>query len=596
MSDYRAPIADMRFALNDVIGLADIARLPGYEEATPDLVDAVLEEAAKLAGEVVGPLNRVGDQQGSVLENGVVRTPDGFGDAYRKFVEGGWNSVPFSPEVGGQGLPWTLNTAVTEMWDAANTAWALCPMLTAGAVDALTHHATDALKNLYLPKLVSGEWTGTMNLTEPQAGSDVGALRSKAVPENGHYRITGQKIFITYGDQDYTDNVCHLVLARIEGAPAGVKGISLFLVPKVMVNDDGSLGQSNDLRVVSLEHKLGIHASPTCVMSYGENEGAVGYLIGRENDGMACMFTMMNNARLNVGLLGLGTAERAYQQARDFARERIQGRDIATGENDVPIIRHPDVRRMLMTMKAQTEAMRMLAYYAAAQMDFARRHPEEGVRRHAQGFLDLLIPVVKSWCTDTGCEVASTGVQVHGGMGFIEETGAAQHMRDARIHPIYEGTNGIQANDLMGRKVLRDGGEAAKAFIETMREAIGPLAEAGNDDLTALRKTLEPSLDALEAATDWMVRTGQADIALAASSAVPYLNLFGNTTAGWLMARAALAAAGRLATGEGDAGFLDGKIRTARFFGDQILNRSAGLCATVVAGGGPALALDEALF
>jgi alkylation response protein AidB-like acyl-CoA dehydrogenase len=596
MSDYRAPVADMRFALNDVIGIAEIARLPGYKEATADLVDAVLDEAAKLAGEVIGPLNRVGDQQGSVLENGVVRTPDGFRDAYRKFVEGGWNSVPFSPEIGGQGLPWTLSTAITEMWDAANTAWALCPMLTAGAVDALSHHASDELKAVYLPKLVSGEWAGTMNLTEPQAGSDVGALRSKAVPENGHYRITGQKIFITYGDQDYTDNIAHLVLARIEGAPAGVKGISLFLVPKVLVGEDGSFGPRNDLRVVSLEHKLGIHASPTCVMSYGENDGAIGYLIGRENDGMACMFTMMNNARLNVGLLGLGTAERAYQQARDFARERVQGRDIATGDNDVAIIRHPDVRRMLMTMKAQTEAMRMLAYYAAAQMDFARRHPEEAVRQRSQAVLDLLIPVVKAWCTDTGCEVANTGIQVHGGMGFVEETGAAQHLRDARIHPIYEGTNGIQANDLMGRKVLRDGGETAKAFIETMHEVIGPLAEAGNDDLTAIRKTLEPSLEALEAATDWMVRTGQTDIALAASSAAPYLTLFGNTTAGWLMARAALAAAGRLAVADGDGGFLDAKIRTARFFGDQFLNRSAGLCAMVTAGGGPALGLDEELF
>ncbi|MCW5774274.1 MAG: acyl-CoA dehydrogenase, partial [Rhodospirillaceae bacterium] len=427
MTDYAAPLADIRFALEHVAEFDTIAKLPGYEEATPDVVGHILEEAGKFAGEVVGPLNRIGDQQGSRLENGVVRTPDGFKDAYAQFVAGGWNGIAFSPDHGGHGLPWTLNAAVVEMWDAANTAWSLCPMLTVGAVEAISAHGTAEQKRLFLPKLVSGEWTGTMNLTEPQAGSDVGALRSRAMRDGNHFRIFGQKIFITYGDQDYTDNVVHLVLARIEGAPPGVKGISLFLVPKVLVNADGSLGARNDLRPVSLEHKLGIHASPTCVMAYGENEGAIGTLIGRENEGMACMFTMMNNARFNVGMLGLGTGERAWQQARAFAKERIQGRDLVTGENDVPIVRHPDVRRMLLSMKASTEAMRAMAYYLASRVDLAKRHPEAAARKEAQAIVDLLTPVMKAWCTDTGCEVASTGVQVHGGMGFIEETGAAQH-------------------------------------------------------------------------------------------------------------------------------------------------------------------------
>ncbi|MCY4066618.1 MAG: acyl-CoA dehydrogenase, partial [Rhodospirillaceae bacterium] len=494
MTDYRAPVQDMRFVLDHVAGLPGIAALPGYEEATGDLVDAVLDEAGRLAGEVIGPLNRRGDEEGSVLENGVVRTPAGFRDAYLKFVEGGWNSVPFDPEIGGQGLPWALSTAVSEMWGAANTSWALCPMLTVGAIEAIGAHGTDEQKATYLPKLVTGEWTGTMNLTEPHAGSDVGALRTKAVRDGDRFRIRGQKIFITFGDQDYTENVIHLVLARIEGGPPGVKGISLFLVPKVLVHDDGSLGPRNDLRPVSLEHKLGIHGSPTCVMAYGENDGAIGYLIGEENNGMACMFTMMNNARLNVGVAGLATAERAWQQARAFAMERTQGRDIATGEPNVPIVRHPDA----------------------------------GVREAAQSDLDLLIPVVKAWCTDTGCDVAFTGVQVHGGMGFIEETGAAQHMRDARIHPIYEGTNGIQANDLMGRKILRDGGESARAFIAGMAADAAGIAASGNPDVAATGKALAASARALEKATEWMLATGPADICKASAHAVPYLTLFGN--------------------------------------------------------------------
>jgi alkylation response protein AidB-like acyl-CoA dehydrogenase len=597
MTDYRAPLKDMRFVLADVVDYAHVAALPGYEEATAETVDAILDEGAKLAEQAIGPLNRVGDKEGARLENGVVRTPAGFKDAYGKFVSGGWQGVPFEPDHGGQGLPWTVNAAVTEMWDAASTAFALCPMLTAGAIEAVAQHGTAEQKRLYLPKLVAGEWSGTMNLTEPQAGSDVGALRTKAVRDGDGFRIFGQKIFITYGDQDYTDNVVHLVLARIEGAPPGVKGISLFLVPKVLVNADGSLGGRNDLRPVSLEHKLGIHASPTAVMAYGENGGAFGTLIGRENDGMACMFTMMNNARLNVGLLGLGTAERAWQQARAFAKERVQGRDVVTGANNVRIVAHPDVRRMLLSMKAGTEAMRALAYYVATRLDLSKRAPDEAERRRAQTTLDLLIPVMKAWCTDTGCDVAHVGVQVHGGMGFIEETGAAQHMRDARIHPIYEGTNGIQANDLLGRKVLRDGGETARGFVQEMKPAAGALIAEGDADLAAIGRHLADGLDCLARATDGLVAAAKTDPGTAYAGAAPYLTLFGNVVAGWLMGKAALAAKRRLAAGaNGDASFFAAKVKTARFFADQTLVRSRGLLATVLDGGSTVMALAEDQF
>jgi alkylation response protein AidB-like acyl-CoA dehydrogenase len=596
MHDYNAPLKDMRFALNEIAGIEALADLPGYEEVSPDLVDAVLEEAGKLANGVIGPLNRPGDQAGAKIDGGVVTTAPGFKDAYQQFVEGGWNSLPFNPDFGGQGLPWTLNVAVAEMWASSNTAFNLCPMLTVGAIEAISSHGTNDQQLRYLPKLVSGEWTGTMNLTEPQAGSDVGALRTKAWREDDHWRIDGQKIFITYGDHDYTENIIHLVLARTEGAPEGVKGISLFLVPKVLVNDDGSLGEPNDLRAVSLEHKLGIHASPTCVMEFGGNEGAVGYLIGEEFDGMACMFTMMNNARLNVGLAGLGTGERAFQQAVTYAKERVQGRDIATGEQGVAIINHPDVRRMLLGMKAQTEAMRALIYYVASRMDLSKRHADESLRKQARAVLDLLIPITKSWCTDLACDVAHTGVQVHGGMGFIEETGAAQHSRDARIHPIYEGTNGIQANDLMGRKVLRDGGEAARGFVAEMRQTLEPLGQSNDADLVSIRGRLEESLDCLDKATDWLVETGRENVALASAASVPYLNLFGNTTGGWLLARSAVSADNQRASANGDAAFLEAKIKTARFFADHMMTQASGLLDAITDGSAAVLAVAEDQF
>ena len=592
MTDYAAPIADMRFALTEIAGLDEIAKLPGCEQASPDLVDAVLEEAGKLAGGVLAPLNRVGDKQASRLENGVVRTPEGFKEAYAQYVEGGWNALPFAPEHGGQGLPMALATAVLEMWNSANMGFALCPLLNVGAVEAIAAHGTAEQKEIYLPKLVSGEWTGTMNLTEPQAGSDVGALRSRAVREGDHYRVTGQKIFITYGEHDMADNIVHLVLARLPDAPSGTKGISLFLVPKFLVNRDGSLGQRNDVRCVSLEHKLGIHASPTAVLAYGDNGGAVGYLIGEENRGMECMFTMMNSARLNVGLQGVAIAERAYQQARDFARQRVQGRPVtAKAAGNHSIIEHPDVRRMLLAMRAQTEAMRALAYYTAGAIDRARHHPESEMRVAQQRRVDLLIPVVKAWSTDLGVEIASLGVQVHGGMGFIEETGAAQHLRDARIAPIYEGTNGIQANDLVGRKLSRDGGAAAQELIAEMRALDAALAEVPGDDMATIRRSLTPGIDALAIATDWMVETGKSDPPRALAGAVPYLKLMGVVTGGWLMARGALAAQQRLTQRGGDARFHEAKVVTARFFAEHVLATAPSLLPAV-AGGSTVMSFD----
>jgi len=462
MSTYTAPLKDMRFVLTELARLAEIGRLPGYEEATPDTVDAILEEAAKFAAGVLDPINRTGDREGSTWKDGSVTTPKGFREAYRQYVEGGWGALPCDPARGGQGLPKLVATAVEEMFTAANMSFALCPLLTQGAIHALELAGSDELKDVYLGKMIEGTWTGTMNLTEPQAGSDLALVRTKAVRDGGRYRITGQKIFITYGDHDMAENIVHLVLARTPDGPPGVKGISLFIVPKFLVNPDGTLGDRNAVRCVSIEHKLGIHASPTAVLAFDDAEG---YLVGAENQGLAYMFVMMNEARFSVGLEGLAVAERAFQRAVAYANERVQGRDPVAGGKAVPIIRHPDVRRMLLLMKSQTEAMRALAYVVAAAMDLAQRSPDEAERRRHQAFVELMIPVVKGWCTETGIEVASLGVQVHGGMGFIEETGAAQYLRDARITSIFEGTTGIQANDLVGRKIARDGGAAARALL-----------------------------------------------------------------------------------------------------------------------------------
>jgi len=583
MPEYAAPLAEMRFALDVAAGLPELARLPGLEQATPDTADAVLEQAGRLAGGMLSPLNVIGDREGSRLENGIVRTPPGFKDGYRAYVEGGWNALGFPPEIGGQGLPHALAIAVTEMWNSANMGWALCPLLTYAAVEAIAAHGTAEQKRLYLAKLVSGEWSGTMNLTEPQAGSDVGALRTRAVREGDRYRITGQKIFITYGEHDFAPNIVHMVLARLPDAPPGTRGLSLFLVPKFLVKDDGSLGARNDVRAVSLEHKLGIHASPTCVMAYGDNGGAEGWLVGEENRGMECMFTMMNHARLQVGMQGLAIAERAYQQARDFARTRIQGRPVTARESGpVPIAHHPDVRRMLLSMRTQIAAMRALVYYTAAAIDRARHHPDATARGDFQRRADLLIPVVKAWCTDRGVAVASTGIQVHGGMGFIEETGAAQHLRDARIAPIYEGTNGIQANDLLGRKLLRDGGAAMAALIAEMR-ADALRLEAAGDVPAALRAPLGAGIDALEQANRWLI-AHEVDQALGLAGAVPYLELVGTVAGGWMLAREAVDATRRLGAHEGDAGFLRAKLATARFYGEHFLAVAPALLPAIMGG------------
>jgi alkylation response protein AidB-like acyl-CoA dehydrogenase len=583
---YTPPLRDISFALND-LGLLDrIKPLPGCEEMNDELAAAIVEEAGKLASDVLAPLNAPGDRQGASVENGVVRTADGFADAYRAFVAGGWPGIPFDPAHGGQGLPWLVTAATMETWIAANTAWSLGPILTMGAVELLSRHGSEAQKATYLPKLISGTWTGTMNLTEPQAGSDLGALKTKAVRAGDSYRITGQKIFITYGEHDYTDNIIHMVLARTPDAPAGSRGISLFIVPKFLVNPDGGPGRRNDLRCVSLEHKLGIHASPTCVMSYGDNEGAVGYLVGAENEGLRCMFTMMNNARMNIGLSGLAIAERAYQQAVDYARNRIQSG---------PIIRHPDIRRTLMTMKAQIEAMRALAYDAAASLDIAKRHTDAAVRNAAASRIDLLTPVVKAWCTDLGVETASLGLQVHGGMGYIEETGAAQHYRDARIAPIYEGTNGIQAIDLVTRKILRDDGEAARSYIREMRRDIAALDGGRLGPAARLPALAADAIDALEKTTGWLNDAGTQDQVAALAGATPYLRLFGTVAGGAQMAKAAGAAAARLAA-NGDDKFYRIKLATAAFYGHHILPQSRALADTVITGAESALALAEDEF
>ena len=596
MIPYTAPLKDIWFVIDELIGLETVNSLPGCDGATEDIVQAILSEAGRFAAEVLAPINRSGDLEGCRLENGVVTTASGFKDAYRQFVDGGWNSLAFDPEYGGQGLPWLVATAVNEMWDSANLAFSLCPLLGVGAVDMLFAHGTREQKDTWLPKLISGEWAGTMNLTEPGAGSDVGALRTKAVKDGDHYRITGQKIFITWGEHDMAENIVHAVLARVEGAPDGIKGISLFLVPKFLVNADGSLGPRNDLRCASLEHKLGIMASPTAVMAYGDNEGAVGYLIGEENRGIEYMFTMMNNARLGVGLEGVAIAERAYQQARDYATTRVQGRDLSDpSAGPVTIIHHPDVRRMLLTMKANVEAARALTYLAAASLDVARRHEDGATRDYHQRRTDLLVPVVKAWSTDLGVETASLGVQIHGGMGFIEETGAAQHYRDARITPIYEGTNGIQALDLVRRKLMGDRGASARELIDEMRATETELAAASNG-LAPVRAALGDGVATLGHATDWMLGGHENGVLSAAAGATPYLRLLGTVTGGWLLAKSALAAARALDEDGADTAFLEAKISTARFYAENIMPQAAALARAATSGPDTIMALEEAQF
>jgi len=591
---YNAPLRDMRFVLTELVGLDRVAALPGCDAMGPELVDAVLDEAAKFASEVLAPINQSGDRQGARWHDGAVTTPDGFADAYARYVAGGWNALSCDPEYGGQGIPAVVSAAVEEMWHASNMSFGLCPMLTRGAIEAMHLCGTPSQKQRYLHKLVEGAWTGTMNLTEPQAGSDLSAVRTRAVPDGDRFRVFGQKIYITYGEHDMAENIVHLVLARLPDAPEGVRGISLFVVPKLLVNDDGSLGARNDVRCVSIEHKLGIHGSPTAVLAFGDAEGAVGELVGEPNRGLEYMFVMMNVARFQVGLEGLAIGERAWQQALSYARDRVQGAETGVrGGGKVSIIHHPDVRRMLMSMKAQTEAMRALAYVTAFALDTAARHPDEAVRAQAQARADLLIPVVKGWCTETSIEIASTGVQVHGGMGFIEDTGAAQHLRDARITTIYEGTTGIQANDLIGRKIARDGGRAAHAALAEMRADAARLPDDG--ELGVVRTSLEAGIGLLASCIDWVAKTHAHDPRATSAGAVPLLKLFGIVAGGWQTARGALAAQGKLGTNI-DHDFYVAKIGTARFYADHVLAQAQGLAHAVLHGAAGVMALDEVQF
>ncbi|WP_310492759.1 acyl-CoA dehydrogenase [Dechloromonas sp.] len=593
MSEYLAPLKEMRFVMQELAGLDQVVALPGCEEASSDVVDAILEEAARFSREVLSPLNRVGDRDGAKWKDTVVTTSPGFKEAYRQFVDNGWNGLGCDPEFGGQGLPKLLSTAVSEMWKAANHAFSLCPMLTQGAIEALMIAGTDEQKAAYLPNLVSGDWTGTMNLTEPSAGSDLAAVRSRAEPVgDGTYRIFGQKIFITYGEHDMTDNIVHLVLARTPNAPEGVKGISLFVVPKFLLKADGTPGERNDVYCVSIEHKLGIHGSPTAVLAFGDKGGAIGTLVGEENRGLEYMFIMMNAARFNVGLEGLGDAERAYQRAVFYAKERVQGTEVGVrGGPKVPIIKHPDVRRMLLSMRARIEAMRALAYVTAAALDNAHGNPDDVAREKARAFADLLIPVVKGWCTESAIDIASLGVQVHGGMGYIEETGAAQHLRDARITAIYEGTTAIQANDLIGRKIAREKGVTVMAVIADMRSAAAQL----DGDLGVIGVRQNAAVDALEKAVSWIVANFSTDPKAAHAGAVPFLYLFGIVAGGWQMGRAAVIARSKIAAGESDP-FWAAKLATTRFYADHFLTQASGLAESVISGATGALELADDSF
>jgi alkylation response protein AidB-like acyl-CoA dehydrogenase len=595
MAEYVPPLRDIRFVLEQLVDLDGLSKLETYAHADPYTVLGVIEESGRFMAEVIAPLNPVGDAVGCTLDSdGNVTTPPGFKEAYRQYVEAGWGAVPFPGEFGGGGFPWLVAVVMQEMMASASMSFSLCPLLTQGAIDMLAQHGSPAQQATYVEKMVTGEWAGTMNLTEPQAGSDLGAVRAKAVPaDDGTWRISGQKIFITFGEHDLAGNIIHLVLARVPDAPPGTRGISCFIVPKYLVNDDGSLGARNDLRCVSIEHKLGIHASPTCVMSYGDAGGAVGYLIGEANQGMRYMFTMMNTARLSVGLQGLSIAERAYQDALRYAQERKQRRAIGTraGESSA-IVQHPDVRRMLLTMKAYLEAMRALLYTNAVSIDLARHHHDRAEREARRELVDLLTPISKAWCTDLGVELASVGLQVHGGMGFVEETGVAQYLRDSRISPIYEGTNGIQAIDLVMRKVpMRSGGVVADLLAQM--EALGPELDAAGQELAAIGPALASGVSVLREATDWILSRGPAEPNDALAGATPYLRLSGLVIGGWLMARAALTASRLLRTAGGaDATFLLAKIDTARFYAMQLLPQAAGLLPAVTAGAGPLFQID----
>ncbi len=592
---YNAPLKDMLFNIEHLARIDQIAQIPGFEDAGLETAQAVLEECGKLNRDVIAPLNWEGDKNPSFHNGSGVTTTPGFKEAYRQFTEGGWQSLQHPADYGGQGLPKTIGAACGEMLNSANMSFALCPMLTDGAIEALLTAGSDELKATYLEKLISGEWTGTMNLTEPQAGSDLAAVRTRAEPQpDGTFKVFGTKIYITYGEHDMAENIVHLVLARVQGAPEGVKGISLFVVPKFMVKADGSLRARNDVHCVSIEHKMGIKASPTAVLQFGDHGGATGFLVGQENRGLEYMFIMMNAARYAVGVQGIAIAERSYQRAVQYARDRIQSRPVdgslpAAG----PILHHPDVRRMLMTMRAYTEGCRAMATTAAAAYDAAHHHPDAEVRKQNQAFYEFMVPLVKGYSTEMSLEVTSLGVQVHGGMGFIEETGAAQYYRDAKILTIYEGTTAIQANDLVGRKTARDGGQTAKALAVQVAQTESELMASGNADAQAVAKRLKAAREAFVDVVDFVAGNTKAHPNDVFAGSVPYLMLAGNLMAGWQLGRALLVAISPEAQAQ-DAAFMSAKVVTARFYADHILAKAPGVRDSIVEGAGSvtAMALD----
>jgi alkylation response protein AidB-like acyl-CoA dehydrogenase len=599
---YSAPVKDMLFVMRELAGLADIQQLPGCEDATDETVAAVLEENARFMSEVVAPLNWTGDIKPSSWSDGKVTTTPGFKEAFRQFVEAGWQGLQHPQEYGGQGLPKLVATACNEMLQAASLSFALCPLLTDGAIEALLTAGSDELRERYVPRLIDGTWTGTMNLTEAQAGSDLALVRTRAAREaDGTYRISGQKIFITYGDHDLAENIVHLVLARTPDAPEGVKGMSLFVVPKRLVNADGTLGKRNDVYCASIEHKLGIKASPTAVLLFGDSKGevgpgAIGYLVGEENRGLEYMFIMMNAARFGVGMQGVAIADRAYQKAVAYARDRVQSRAVEGSAGPVPIIEHPDVRRMLMFMRSHTEAARAVAYVAAGWADVAHHHPDADQRKQAKAVYEYLVPIVKGWSTEMSIDVASNGVQVHGGMGFIEETGAAQFYRDARILTIYEGTTAIQANDLVGRKTARDSGAVARALIVRMKKTAAELSGSANADLAAIGRRLAVAANAYAEVVDYVVLQMKGDIRSVFAGSVPYLKLAGIVHGGWQLARSAAASARSLEQGSDDRAFHSAKITTARFFADHVLSAAGGLRDSIADGATGVLALSSEQF
>jgi alkylation response protein AidB-like acyl-CoA dehydrogenase len=609
---YRAPLSDLRFVLEQLLDAGTLGQLPRYRDFSIELASAVLEEAARFAEQVLAPINRLGDRIGARFENGHVHMPPQFREAYRQFVDAGWPQMAANVEHGGQGQPLILAIATEELWVGANLAFMLCPLLGRGAVESLERNAAAPLAARLLPPLITGQWTGTMNLTEPQAGSDLAAIRTRATPEGDHYRLSGQKIFITYGDHDMAENIVHMVLARIDGAPAGVRGISMFAVPKRLLDEHGTPGADNDLRCVSIEHKLGIHASPTCVMSYGDQGGALGYLIGEPHHGLEYMFVMMNSARLSVGVQGVGLAELALQQARDWATSRVQGHAVGAAHGAAsantavtPIIAHPDVSRMLLTIKASVEAMRALALYAALQLDLARAEPDPARAAAALARGELLIPIVKGWCTEQASELASLSIQIHGGMGFVEETGAAQTLRDARITSIYEGTTGIQANDLLGRKLQRDHGAALAALVQDWLEELAQVRSA-DATLRAVRNAATEALTVLRDATEALLQQLTAAPKSAYAVSVPYLQMCGRVFGGVLLARAAQIAAAHLEADSSaspapsavgaDAGFYRAKLQTARFYAEQLLPQALGLLRVVRSGGASVAEADAQLL